>query len=411
MSRSLLRCLYLSLSVFICGQLFAADWPQFLGPDRNGVSAETGLLQTWPKEGPPVVWQMDVGEGFSGPVVAGGSLVLFHRVGDKEVVQCLGAADGKEKWKFSSPTDYRDQLGKGDGPRATPVIAGDRVYTLGAAGKMHCLKLDNGDKVWERSLWSDYNSSLGYFGAGTSPIVEGDLVLVNVGGKGAGIVALNKDTGKEVWKATDDPSSYSSPVAATIDGVRSVIFFTRTGLQVLDPAKGTVRASLRWRAKIDASVNAATPLVLDGHVFLTASYGTGAILLKVKSDGVEKVWDGDETLSAQFNTPLRRGDYLYGFDGRQDYHESKLRCVEWKTGKVRWTQKGFGCGSAVLADGNLIILDEDGSLVLAETNPDGYKEKARARVLKGVCRAQIALADGHLYGRDDNKLVCWNLKK
>jgi outer membrane protein assembly factor BamB len=390
----------------------AADWPQFLGPTRNGVSAETGLVKTWPEKGPPVLWEKDIGEGFSGPVVAGGRLILFHRVGDEEVVESFNAADGKPQWKTAYATNYRDSYGKGNGPRATPTVAGDRVYTLGADGVLQCLKLDNGDKVWRKALRDEYKIGKSFFGIGTSPLVEGDRVLVNVGGKnGAGVVAFARDSGKEAWKAVDQDASYSSPVAADVDGVRCALFLTREGLVGLDPADGAVRFSKRWRSDNDLSVNAATPVVVGDQIFLTACYGTGAVLLKAKKDGVEEVWKNDKSLSCHFGTPVHSDGYLYGFDGREE-EGAKLRCVELKSGKVRWTADGYGCGSMVLAQGNLIVLTEDGDLVLVKASPDGCKELARApSLLKGPCRAQIALADGRLYARDGKRLVCWNLKE
>jgi outer membrane protein assembly factor BamB len=401
-----------------CAALFAltvslpaADWPQFLGPTRNGVSAETGLAKSWPEKGPPVLWEHEVGEGYGGPVVAGGTLVIFHRVGDEEVVEGLDAASGKPRWKFAYATKYSDQYGKGDGPRSTPLVAGGKVYTLGADGPLHCLDLKDGKKVWEKSLAKDYELRPSFFGIATSPLVEGDLLLVNVGGKDAGIVAFDKDTGKEVWKATDDEASYSSPVAATIGGQRHVFFFTRTGLVDLNPKDGKVRFSKRWRSRMDASVNAAAPLVIGDSVFLTASYDTGAVLLRVTKDGVEEVWSGRKSLSSHFNTPVPKDGYLYGIDGRQE-SGAGLRCVELKTGAVKWEKEGFGCASMILADGQLIALTEGGELVLIEPTPDGYKEKSRAAVLKATpCRAEIALADGRLYARDGKKLVCWNVKK
>jgi outer membrane protein assembly factor BamB len=406
---------WVAVSLVLCPLSFvlvrAADWPQFLGPTRNGVSAETGLANSWPETGPPVVWDRDVGEGFSGPVVSGGTLILLHRVDNEEVVEALDAASGKPRWRFGYPTAYADSYGKGDGPRSTPLVAGGKVYTLGAEGTLHCLDLKDGKKVWQKSLAKDYELRPTFFGVGTSPLLEGDLLLLNVGAKGAGIVAFDKDTGKEVWKATDDEASYSSPVAATIGDVRHVFFFTRSGLVGLDPKDGKVRFSKHWRSRIQASVNAAMPLVIGDEVFLTSSYGTGALLLRVSKDGADEVWKGDDSLSSHYNTPLVKDGYLYGIDGRQE-QGARLRCVELKSGTVKWEKARFGSASMILADGQLIALTEGGELVLIEPTPESYKEKARAAVLKATpCRAEIALADGRLYGRDGKRLVCWNVKK
>jgi outer membrane protein assembly factor BamB len=390
----------------------AADWPQFLGPTRNGLSTDTALKAAWPKKGPPVVWEKDVGDGYSGPVVVGDRVILFHRVGDEEVVECFGTADGAVKWKKGYPTSYHDSFRKGDGPRATPLVADGRVYTLGADGVLQCLKLEDGDKVWRKELHKDYEVQKGFFGVATSPLLEGNRLLVNVGGaNGAGIVAFNKDDGKELWKADDHDASYSSPVAADLDGKRQVVFLTREGLVSLDPLDGTIRYSKHWRSRMDASVNAASPIVIGDQIFLTASYGTGAILLRAKKDGLEEIWKNDKTLSCHYGTPVFLDGCLYGFDGRQE-EGARLRCVEMKSGDVKWTAEGFGCGSMLAADGKLIILTEDGDLVLAKANPDKYEELARATVLENrPLRAPIALADGKLYGRDARKLVCWDLKK
>jgi len=387
-----------------------ADWPQFLGPTRNAVSTETGLLQTWDAKGPPVLWQKNVGEGFSAPTIAGDRLILFHRIDNDEVVESLDATSGKAMWKHTNPTKYEDPLGKGNGPRSTPLIAGERVYTLSPGGLLQCLNLTNGTQVWKRALLEDYEVPPSFFGVGTSPILEGGRLLVNVGAKDAGIVAFDKDTGKEVWKATGDGASYSSPVAATIDGVRLVIFFTRQGIVSLDPATGAVRFSKRWRSRMNASVNAATPVVVEDQLFFTSCYDTGAILVRAKKDGIEEVWNNDRSLSCHFGTPVYHDGCLYGFHGRQETG-TEFRCVEMKTGKVHWSKEGFGCGSMIVAEGNAIVLSESGELVLVECKSDTYREKARAAVLAGPCRTQIALANGRLYARDNSKLMCWNMKK
>ena len=277
---------------------------------------------------------------------------------------------------------------------------------------MQCLKLEDGAKVWRRALHEDYEVKRSYFGVGTSPILAEGRLLVNVGGKsGSGIVAFNKDDGKEVWKADDHDASYSSPVIGDLGGHQEAVFLTREGLIALNPSNGEVQYSKHWRSRMDASVNAATPLVVDGQIFLTACYGTGAVLLRPTKDGLEEVWKSNEVLSCHYGTPVYHDGYLYGFDGRQE-ETARLRCVELKSGKVQWTSEGFGCGSMIVADGKLIILSENGDLVLAKASAEKYEELARAAVLMNrPCRAPIALADGRLYGRDGRKLMCWELRK
>jgi outer membrane protein assembly factor BamB len=400
----------LGLSILLVSPAAGADWPQFLGPTRDGVSPETGLVDSWPRTGPPVVWRRDVGDGYAGPVVAGGRLVLFHRDGDRELVECLDAATGKTLWKHAEATSYSDPLGKGDGPRSTPAVADGHVFSLSPGGRLLCLRLADGTKLWQRMLLEDYEVPPSYFGVGTSPLVEGGRVLVNVGAKDAGVVALDAGTGREAWRATGQGASYSSPVAATIDGVRHVFFFTREGLVSVDPATGAVRFAKRWRSRMDASVNAASPVVFDGHVFLSACYGTGAVLLKVRKDGVDAVWKNDESLSCHFGTPVYHDGHLYGFDGRQE-EGARLRCVEARTGKVCWTEAGYGCGSMILAEGRLIVVGEGGELALVAADPGRYRELARAPLLDRPCRAQPALSGGRLYARDNRQLVCWDLRK
>jgi outer membrane protein assembly factor BamB len=398
--------------VLLAATLLGADWPQFLGPARNGTSAEKGLNWNWPDKGPTVVWSKAVGAGFSGPVVADGKVILFHRVDDDEVIDALDPATGKELWRYKSPTQYRDDFGFDEGPRATPTVAGARVFALGAEGTLSAVELATGKKIWARSLKADYDAPKGYFGIACSPLVVGDKVLVNVGVKGAGIVAFDAATGKELWKATDDAASYSSPALAEFGGAARAVFLTRQGLAIVDPADGAVLARLTWRARLNASVNAATPLVRDDLIFLSSSYNTGAILLRAakKGESVAEVWKGDDIISNHYNTSVLSGDYLYGIDGRQEAGP-RLRCVEFKTGKVVWTKDGFGCAVLTLVDGVVLALTEAGDLVAFDASPKGYKERVRASILSKPCRAAPALADGRLYARDVKKLICVSLKK
>lgn len=404
--------LLFSFALILTAPARADDWPQWLGPNRDGVSKEKGLLAAFPKDGPKVVWRHAVGEGYSGPIVAGDRLIFFHRIDNDEVVECLHAVTGNSQWKHAYPTAYADSLGKGDGPRCTPVIAGGKLITLGAEGTLTCLSLD-GKKLWSLSLVKNYKTLLGYFGIGTTPVVEQNLVLVNVGAKGAGIVAFDLDKGTEVWKATDDPGSYSSPVVCTVDGARLAVFFTRTGAVVLDPKTGAVRYQQKWRSRNAASVNAATPLVIDNQAFFSASYDTGALLLKLRKDGAEKVWEDENLMSNQYNTCVFHDGHLYGFDGRVDSPvPPTFKCIELKTRKVKWAKEEFGNGSMILADGRLILLTEKGDLCLIEATPKEFRETARVRLLEaGPVRAHPALSNGRFYARDQKTLVCVELKK
>ncbi len=403
MTRRVLPLLALAL-------LLGADWPQFLGPNRDGVSTEKAIPTDWTKKPLTVLWERNVGEGYASPVVADGKLILFHRVGDRETVECLDAVTGKEQWKFASATDYRDPYGKGDGPRSTPTIVGGKVYTLGAAGLLTCLDLASGKLVWQRDLAKDYQPRESFFGVGSSPLVEGTLLISQVGDAKAGIVAWEKDTGKEVWRATDQEASYASPIAATLDGKRRVLVFAREGLVGLEPATGKVVFEKRWRSRMRASVNAATPIVRGNQILLTSSYDTGAIVLEVKQDALRTIWSGDESLSAHFSTPAIVGDFVYGFDGREEFG-ARLRCIEWATGKVRWTAEGYGCGSIVRVGDGLLVLRQDGTLEILEANPQRHVVRASKKVLTGPVRAHLAVADGRLFVRDNRKLVALGWKE
>jgi outer membrane protein assembly factor BamB len=250
----------------------------------------------------------------------------------------------------------------------------------------------------------------GYFGAGGSPLVEGGRVIANIGGDKAGIVAFEAKTGKVVWTATDDPASYSSGIAATIAGRRLAIFLTRTGIVGLDPATGAVQFQRRWRALMAASVNAATPLVIGDLLFVSAQYGPGAGVFRIDGDKLVELWASDEALSNHYATSVHRDGILYGFHGRQEFGPS-LRAVELRTGKVRWSQDQFRAGSVILAGDRLVILREGGELILAAASPDAFKPLARAPVLPGVVRPYPAMADGFLYARNENTLVCLDLRR
>jgi outer membrane protein assembly factor BamB len=390
--------------------LIAQDWPQLLGPDRNGIYTGPPIVASFPRSGPPQIWARDIGAGFAGPAVSAGTLILFHRLSNREVVEAMDGATGKTVWTFDYPTSYRDDFGFDDGPRAVPVIAGRRVFTHGADGWLHGLDFATGRRLWSVDTRRVFDAPKGYFGVATSPLVEGTRVMVNVGGKTGGIVAFEAASGKTLWKATADEASYSAPVVADIAGVRTAVFFTRTGLVALDPVNGSVRYQFRWRARMAASVNAAAPIVIKDRIFLSASYGTGAILLQVANNAVTPVWSGDESMSNHYSTSVLKDGYLYGFHGRQEFGQS-LRCVELATGKVMWNVDGFGAGTLLIADHALVIMRESGELVLAPASPQGFRFTSRAQLLPGVVRAYPALANGRYYVRNERQLRAFDLSR
>jgi outer membrane protein assembly factor BamB len=391
----------------------SADWPQFLGPTRNGVYGGPALASSWSKEGPPIVWQRKVGQGFSGPAVAAGKLILFHRLEDKETVECLDASTGKPSWTFDYPTAYQDDFGFDEGPRATPAIDAGKVYTFGAEGALYCLDFATGKKIWNVDCKTQFSAPKGFFGIACSPLVEGRSVLLNVGGaNGAGIVAFDKDSGKTLWRSTEDAASYSSPVAATIGGKRYALFFTRSGLVGVEPADGKIDFQFHWRSRMNASVNAATPLVVGDLIFISAAYQTGAALLRVRNGALQTVWSGDDALSEHYATGVYRDGFLYGYDARADIAPGcNLRCVELMTGKVRWSENGFGAGTILLAGDQLLVLRDQGELLIAPASTVAFKPTARAQILGSGVRPYPALANGRLFARSKDKLVCVDLQR
>lgn len=386
------------LSLLGPGAALAGDWPQYLGPSRNGFYPDAdfawngGTLQT--------VWTAKTGAGFAGPVAAAGRVYLFHRTGSNEVLESLDAKTGKAVWKSEYPTGYRDDFGFDEGPRAVPCLADGRVYTYGAEGTLTATDAATGKRVWQRAAMKDFAAPKGYFGAACSPVVFEGKVLVGVGGaNGGSIVAFDGTTGKTVWQALNDEAGYSSPVIAPINGAPRAVFFTRTGLAILDPASGKVMSQFRWRSRSAASVNAAAPIVSGSFVFLTASYGTGAVLLDLSSGQPKEVWAGDDSLSCHYSTPVLREGLLYGYHGRQEMGAT-LRCVDFKSGKLKWEKEGFGAGSILLLRNRILMVRETGQIVLAEANGNAFKGVATHRAFDKGVRAFPAIAGGTLFIRN-----------
>lgn len=411
--RSLRTAAFFSCVICFAAQAAAGDWPQILGPHRNGV-ADGERIQPWGAGGPRTLWTYPLGEGYAGPAVLGERVVVFHRVGDIERVEALDAATGQSRWKADFRATYAPGVDPDTGPRCVPLIHDGAVYVYGAAGDLHGVKLADGKKLWSRSMLRDFNGDEGYFGAGSSPLVVAGRLLVNVGGRaGAGLVAVGLSDGATLWQATDERASYSAPTAVVLDGRPHAVFVTRLNVVCVDPRDGVVRVRFPFGQR-GATVNAATPLVGEFGLFVTASYGVGARLAKFSRNGFELVWENDESLSSQYPTPVVRDGFLYGVHGREDVGVGQLRCVEAATGKVRWSVPDFGMAHLILTGDRLLVLSVQGRLRLATASPDRLDTLATATVSTSVTRALPALANGRLYVRETSgqggNLRCFNLK-
>lgn len=405
-----MACTRVLLTVLLASiPLAAADWPQFLGPSRNGIYAGLPLNDKWPSSGPRVVWRRQIGQGLSGPVVTGKRLILFHRVDDREIVESYDALTGAPQWRHAYPTSYRDDFGFDEGPRAVPVVADGIVYTYGAEGKLSAIDIATGKPLWTVDAMREFDVDKGFFGAAGSPLVEGGKVIANIGGRKGGIVAFDARTGKVMWTATTDAASYSSGIAATLLGRRYALFLTRAGLVGLDPSTGQVRFQRAWRARQAASVNAATPVVVGNTIFVSAEYGPGAGALQFDGTKLVDLWTSDDVLSNHYATSVFHEGTLYGFHGRQEFGPV-FRAVDLQTGKVLWSTGRFGAGSVTLAGNRLVIMRESGELVLAAASPKSFQQSAAAQILPATVRAYPALADGVLYVRNDNTLIAVDLR-
>jgi len=444
------------------------DWPIFLGPLVTGVSRETGLLESWPAEVPPVVWKRRVGTGYSAPSVRGKRTVVHHRLKDQDIVECMDSLTGETFWRYEYDTDYADPYGYNNGPRCTPLLTQDKCYTYGAQGKLVCLDLAEGKLIWERDTGKDWNVPDHFFGFGCTPILEGGLLIVLVGGQpNSGVVALDPTTGKTVWEAVGKETwdgvlqdennnkpykwtgremivSYSSPLAVTIHGQRHLLCLMRQGLVSLDPKTGELNFKYWFRARVNESVNAARPVVVGDKIFLSAAYETGAALLQVKPDGkdYDLVWRDRKGLSTHWSTTIAVKDHLYGFSGRHE-EEAMLQCIELDTGKLVWETSGFGGdvselrqdpktgkilnaktgqpdhwpfygrGSKIIADGKFIVLGERGTLALVKISPDKFEEISRLSYpeIHYPAWAAPVLSRGKLYLRSEDHVLCLDLAK
>lgn len=433
------------------------NWPSFLGPSHNLVSSETKLLKRFPKDGLKLVWEATRGSGYAAPAIVGDRLVMFHRVDNDEIVECLHRETGERFWRFSYAAPYRDRYGYNDGPRAAPVIAGDSVYTLGVSNVLHCLELSTGRVRWARDLAKEFKLKQNFFGCGAGPLVEGDKLIVNVGASGGPTVAaFELKTGKLAWGAGKDwGQSYASPIPADVHGKRRVFVFAggeskppTGGLMCVDPADGTVDFTFPWRGNRFESVNGSSPLIFGGdHVLVSECYGSGGALLQVAPDlkSFKQLWT-NESFGTHFMVAMFRDGHLYGIDGHGP-QDAFLVCVNAETGKELWRKQPEWREAIPVAagprvdvgepreltmstyrawlmpigdDARVLMLGEFGHLLWVELSPTGYKELDRTRLfLAPETWTPPVLSRGLLYvcqNGDDRtsgkgpRLLCYDLR-
>jgi len=382
----------------------AASWPQWRGPNRDGISKETGLLKQWPAEGPPLVWKASgAGGGYSSFSVANGKLYTMGLRGEREFVVAFDVATGKEAWATPHGSAFRND--RGDGPRGTPTVDGDRVYALGGSGDLTAFEARTGKIVWSKNVLQEFGGSNITWGISESPLVLGNKVLVNAGGPGASIVALNKDNGAVIWKSQSDRAGYSSAIPVELNGTTQVVFFTAQRAVGLDAKDG--RLLWEYGKPSNRVANVATPIARGNRVFISSDYGTGGGVVEISADNSAKEIWFTQDMRNHHSSSVLIGDYLYGFSS------AILTAIRFDTGEIAWRDRSVGKGSLVFADGNLYCFSENGIVGLVEATPTGYKEKGRFRLAQGNLPTWThpVVVGGRLYLRDQDTIYAYDVRQ
>lgn len=394
MSRLLLSALLLA----------AGDWPHWRGPQRNGVSSESGWLDTWPAEGPAVAWKADVGTGFSSVTVADGRAYTIGNANDVDTVVCLDAAKGTVIWRHSYDSILEPEFFEG-GPTSTPAVDGNRVYTIGRWGDVFCFDAATGKIVWSVNLEKQGGFPPPKWGFGGSPLVLENLVVLNVGDAG---VALDKSTGKIVWKSAATESGYSTPLPLRRGDDTQVLLGSGRSYLAVNARTGREIWRIKWITTY--GVNAADPVVDGDLVFISTGYQKGCALLRLGTGEPEVVYQS-RILRCQMNPGVLLAGHLYAIDG-DTTEKTALKCVELATGTEKWSHPVKGAGAVSVADGRLLLLGGTGELTVAPASPAGFKPTASAAVIKGKCWTVPVLANGRIYCRSaDGTIVCLDLRK
>lgn len=404
MMKTLYSCSLLFLVGLVGGStLLAADWPQRRGPDQTGVSGETLDYGGWEESGPEVLWRASVGTGVSSMIVQDGVVYAFGNTGDRDKVAALDAKTGKEIWAFdySCPLDSRMFSG---GTATSPTYDDGMVYTLSHEGELHALEAKTGKKVWHRNLVKDFKGKRPRWGYAQSPVVVDNLLVTVPGGKGSGVVALDKKTGEKVWATGSEEAGYGTPFAFESGGKKILGVFNAFGLVGVEAASGKELFRHRWETKWD--VNATTPIVHDDLIFVSSGYGTGSGVFQPTDGGVNEKWTSKEFQNQMTNSVLHDG-VLYGFSMKHVNNPGNrsLRAVDLKTGEVLWKTNDPNMGGLIVVGGKLVIQSVGGEVIVAEPNRDAFKELARYQVLGGTSWVTPAYADGVLYLRNNTGKV------
>lgn len=383
----------------------ADDWPNWNGSNHDGISRETGFADAWPKDGLPIEWTLEIGTGFSSMSVAGERLFAMGHKDGEETVWCLNRRTGQVLWTHRYPGELIPNLHEG-GPCATPTVDGDRVYTVGKEGQLFCLNMADGKVLWEKMLQQDLEVKLPEWGFSSSPRILGNQLIL----EGGRVVSFDKSDGVKLWQTELHEAGYGSAAVFEYGGKTLIATLDCDGLRIVDSADGTHVAFAEWKSPY--RTNATTPIIVGDQIFVSTGYKIGCGLFRLQSESLELVYKNTE-MRNHFNNSILLDGHLYGFDG--DAHLGRLvtlACIDFTTGKLTWKQRGLGCGSVLIADGKLLVLTEDGTLVLAKASPDAYVELARSAFLEGRCWTAPILSDGWVYGRNAaGKLVCVTLPK
>ena len=390
--------------------LHAADWPQYRGLNHDGATAEK-ILKSWPAEGPKVIWKAPLGPSFGSFAVSGGKAFCFIQRSvdgeDKEVAIALDAATGKELWAVPLGKATYDKQG-GDGPRSTPTVDGNRVYFFGAYQVLTCLDAATGKQIWQHDLVKEFSGVVITWNSAASPVLDGDLVIVNGGGEGRAFLAFNKTDGKLVWQSEDDAPTHATPTPATIHGVHQLIFLTKKSLVAITPKDGKVL----WRYAFPFRTStAASPIVWKDMVYCSAAYNVGAAVVQITKTNNEfaatELWRKRNELMNHWTTPVCKDGYIYGIYGQGQNATAPLKCIEMATGNEKWSQPGFGGGGAtILVDGNVLAQADRGPLVLVEGKPEEYHELARAEIYSGKCWTMPVVSNGRIFARNTKEGFC-----